>query len=642
MKDNLEPDILKHHEYPTIEGKFKSIYMLSSILINKMKLKMNDLYTNSNVKNPVVTSQIHKIILDLFIEDYYPLLSRNIKFDIHTMTVIMGGTAFNMNIPIKMNKNLYTQSDDIDIKIYTTDINTQVKNNSKLSNVLSIFKYVMVIICFYIKQIVAEIIEYSRNAFEPLEPYIKRTMKNMGNMGNMGNLYNKTIKLSSMSKNKTKVSEVMQSGRINYVKNKNLIKLKQRRFGILKSFKFKIQFKKENENEKTKDIIDITDMSYNDTYNLLMSKLVDPDIMITTKISYSIKHIKLIIPYEKSRPTITFSDTKIIYPSIYNPYFFSYYFMNIHKNVKNLQNSENITLEQLLKQNINISSIIDTKSCNNNCRYISIKYLQIDIIYMLRFAELIEHEDILKGIIVVPVGSIYKYYKYLIKFIRTYIIKKFFNGTLANNKNFIDSCRKLIRYVENNLNRETKSENEALPINILCKNIISNFHQSFFINQKLFPEYESLREMVNDYNTTVKYINRSCSLFKKLDDDQDDSGKTLDSISIQFGDNKFKDEMSKNKENSIEGGGKKYKNKIILHDNYSYEDIELDDKHYKDSSKNINKNIIKNISKGKDNDKKSLKNKLKSSEDKIIINKIYKMLKNEIQFLGKLSQSIKK
>ena len=628
MKDNLEPDIVKHHEFPHLEGKFKITYILPSILINKMHIKMNELYNNSNVKNPVVTSQIHKIILDLFIEDYYPLLSRNIKFDIHTMAVIMGGTAFNMNIPNKMNKNLYTPSDDVDIKIYTTEINTQFKNNGKLSHVLSIFKNVMVIICFYIKQIVAEIIEYSRNAFEPLEPYIKRTMKNMRS------IYNKTIKLSSMNKKKTKnntknnkkVSHVEQNGGVNYVKNKNLIKLKQRRFGILKSFKFKIQFKKENENEKTKDIIDITDLSYNDTYNLLMSKLVDPDIMITTKISYSIKHIKLIIPYEKSRPTITFSDTKIIYPSIHNPYFFSYYLMNSQKNNKNLHNLENITLEQLLKQNINISSIIDTKSCNNNCRYISIKYLQIDIIYMLRFAELIEHEDILKGIIIVPVGSIYKYYKYLIKFIRTYIIKKFFNGTLANNKSFIDSSRKLIRYVENNLNRETKSENEELPINILCKNIISNFHQAFFINQTMFPEYESLRELVNDYNNTVKFINRSCSLFKKLDDDQDDSGKTLDSISIQFGDNKFKDEMSKSDDN-MEGGGKK--TKIILHDNYSYEDIELDDKHYKD------------IDKSKGNDKKTKIQKIKSLENKIIIDKIHKMLKNEIQFLGKLSQSIK-
>jgi hypothetical protein len=101
-----------------------------------------------------------------------------------------------------------------------------------------------------------------------------------------------------------------------------------------------------------------------------------------------------------------------------------------------------------------------------------LKYLQIDIIYMLRFAELLENEDIINGVIIVPVGSIFKYYKYMIKFIRTYVIKKFFNGTMANNKIFIDAYRKLIRYVENNLNKETNSINQSLPVNIICKNIL--------------------------------------------------------------------------------------------------------------------------------------------------------------------------
>ena len=613
-----DQDVLKPHEYPKIEGKLKSTFILPSILINKMKLKMNDIYTNSNVKNPVVSSQIHKIILDLFIEEYYPLLSRNIKNDINTMAVIMGGSAFNMHIPIKMNKNLYIPTDDIDIKIYTNNINNITNNNFKLGNVLSVFKYVIVIICLYIKQIVTEIIEYSRNAFEPLEPYIKHTMKN---------IYNKTIKFSS-SKFKSNIKAKSNQTGGEYIKKTNLIKLKQRRFGILKSFKLKVQFKKENANEKTKDIIDITDLSYNDTYNLLMSKITDPDVLITTKISYSIKHIKLIVPYnDKSRPSITFSDTKIIYPNIHNPYFFSYYFMTNNNNNKYI--NENITLEQLLKQNINISNIIDTKSCKNNCRYISIKYLQIDIIYMLRFAELLENEDILNGVIVVPVGSIYKYYKYMIKFIRTYIIKKFFNGTLINNKNFIDSSRKLIRYIENNLNKETKTENEALPINIICKNIISNFHQEFFIKQTMFPEYEVLRDLVNDYNNTVKFINKSCALFKKLDEKHNQSGKpieTIDSISILYADNKINENINNMDDGNMAGGGKidrknNKKTKIILHDNYSFEDFELD------------------------NNKENTKTKTHKSiimENKIIIDKLHKMLKNEIQFLSKLSQTIKK
>ena len=415
MKIDLDKDVLKPHIYPKLEGKLKSTFNLPQILINKMHIKMNELYSNSNIKNPVVSSQIHKIILDSFIEDYYPLLSRNIRTDNHSNAIIMGGTAFNMNIPSKMNKNLYTPSDDVDIKIYTTDINSLMTNKLKISNVISIFKYIMVIICLYMKQIVTEIIEYSRNAFEPNEPYIKRsTLKNVLNMRN------KTIKLSSTN-NKSKSKSVSLQNGGNYIEKKHnnkLIKLKQKRFGVFKSFKIKIQFKKENEHEKIKDIKDITDLSYDDTYKLIMSKIDDPDTMITTKISYSIKHINLAIPYnEKTRPTITFSDTKIIYPSIHNPYFFTYYLMNYNKyNRHNLPNinildNDNITLEKLLKQNINISNIIDTKSCKNNCSYISIKYLQIDIIYMLRFAELLVNEDIVKGIIIVPVGSIFKYYK---------------------------------------------------------------------------------------------------------------------------------------------------------------------------------------------------------------------------------------
>ena len=47
------------------------------------------------------------------------------------MPVVMGGYAFNLNIPKKMNKMLYTYTDDIDIKIYTTEINNIVKQTCK-------------------------------------------------------------------------------------------------------------------------------------------------------------------------------------------------------------------------------------------------------------------------------------------------------------------------------------------------------------------------------------------------------------------------------------------------------------------------------------------------------------------------------
>ena len=136
----------------------------------------------------------------------------------------------------------------------------------------------------------------------------------------------------------------------------------------------------------------------------------------------------------------------------------------------------------------------------------------------------------------------------------------------------------------------------------------------------MFPEYEPLIDLVNDYNNTIKYINISCLLFKKLDDEDENSGKTLDSISIQYGNNNMNWDDG---DVGVGGGGKNKKHsrnmktKLVLHDNYSFEDSELDNNF-------------------------SDKHKTTKLENKIIIDKIHKMLKNEIQFLGKLSQSIKK
>ena len=383
---------------------------------------------------------------------------------------------------------------------------------------------------------------------------------------------------------------------------------------MFKSYKIKIIITKKGQE---KEMFDITDLSYIDTYKLIMKKIVDPDVLIKTKISYSIKYINLIIPYSnKSIPSISFSDTKIIYPNIHNPGFYTYYFINNRK-----QLDENITLDNIIKKNINITDIINTKFCKNNCHYISVKCLQVDIIYMLKFAELIEIEDLQNGIVLVPVESLFKYYKYIIKFIRLHIIKKFFNGTLANNKIFIDTSRKLIRYVENNLHKSTSQLGETLPINILFKKIISDFHQAFFIKKTMFPEYDALIELVNDYNTTVYFINRGCVLFKTLDDEDKHSGESIESISIQNAVKQVKDDISRG--NIIaEGGSISKKSEIILHDNYSFEDIELD------NNKDINLNTVKT--------KSSL------SKTNFIIEKIQKMLKNEIQFLGKLSNSIRK
>ena len=77
---------IHYHIYPTIEGKMKNNFGFQPNLINKIKYKMYELYSKSNVRQPVLSSQIHSIILNLFIEEYYPLQSRNIKTEVTSNT----------------------------------------------------------------------------------------------------------------------------------------------------------------------------------------------------------------------------------------------------------------------------------------------------------------------------------------------------------------------------------------------------------------------------------------------------------------------------------------------------------------------------------------------------------------------------
>lgn len=212
----------------------------------------------------------------------------------------------------------------------------------------------------------------------------------------------------------------------------------------------------------------------------------------------------------------------------------------------------------------------------------------------------------------------------MIKFIRLHLIKKFFNNTLHNNKQFIETSKKLIKHVETSLNKVTVPHIEKAPLNIIYKKLISDFHQSFFIKKTMFPEYEALDELVTDYENTIKYINKSCNLFKQLDDNQDKNninGDTLESISIQYANKQINEQI--NEQDTLKGGRinkRKSSKSIILHESYSFEDVELD-----------NNKLLSNTKQYKHNEE----------QNKFIIDKIHKMLKNEIKCLNSLSQSLK-
>ena len=244
-----EKEEINQHKYPKIEGKLKTNFGIQQNTINQLHNELYTLYTNSSIRKPVISSQIHNIILNLFTNDYYPFISRNIKSDNHTTAIIMGGIAFNMNVPNKM-KFLHTETDDVDMKIYTTEINDLERNTSKLAHVMSIFKYIIIIFCMFMKQIMTEIIEYTRNIFEEFGPYKKHTMKKLNS---------KTIDFNTKTKKSShkKSSQEQEGG---FKQNKK-IKVKQRRFGVLKNYKVIIEFKNNNQTERVKEAIDITDLS---------------------------------------------------------------------------------------------------------------------------------------------------------------------------------------------------------------------------------------------------------------------------------------------------------------------------------------------------------------------------------------------
>ena len=131
---------------------------------------------------------------------------------------------------------------------------------------------------------------------------------------------------------------------------------------------------------------------------------------------------------------------------------------------------------------------------------------------MLHYAEFI---NINNSNIDVPISSLFKYLKYLKKYLFLHIIIKFYNKTLTKEYNLTTS--KLLTFINNKLIKKiTIKEYENSPKNIEYKKIINEFHQNFFINQKMFPEFKVLNEVVNDYNYIKEYINKSRFLFKDL------------------------------------------------------------------------------------------------------------------------------
>jgi len=197
------------------------------------------------------------------------------------------------------------------------------------------------------------------------------------------------------------------------------------------------------------------------------------------------------------------------------------------------------TLEQLVKINIPIDNIINVNNCGNNCNYKSIDSLIIDTVLMLSFANYLEYENLESDNpsdykILISITYLFKYWKYLIKFLRLIIVKKILSNTLT--LQFESQYKKIETYINTHLIGKTNSKlAETDIVNISFKRIINNFHQDFFINRSLLQkEYSELNEIADEFEKLAYYVNCSRALFKELDDSNNNKGKTIDSITIQL------------------------------------------------------------------------------------------------------------
>ena len=414
---------------------------------------------------------------------------------------------------------------------------------------------------------------------------------------------------------------------------------KQKLFGTLNSIRIYIQIKKNIgiNREEINEKIDITKLSYDATYNLIIDKINDIDLLITSKIKYWIKYSNKLGKKPKFLNTFTFSDTKIYYPNLVeNTTFYTNYLLNYKFNKQKIDNKtsiENLTLEYLYNKNINISDIIKYKHCgikNNNCNYIGVNSLKIDLILMLQYAEFINYEkyenDNNNNIkIIVPISSLFKYIKYLIKYLRLYIIIKFYNKTL--NKNYTNATIKFIQYIKKIITT-TSIEPEHEPMNLQYKKTINKLHQDFFINQTMFPEFNVLKEVVTEYNYIKNYINKSRFLFKEEFEKYKKYNKNnvcesvnllniLDIIFTVKKDNKYIKNIKV--DTIVKGGSINDKcNKTILYSN----------------DNDINKdydNIYKSIKSNKSN---------KSNKDTLLFKYITNLLKEEINNIEQINKSL--
>ena len=550
-----------------LTGKLKELFGIPNKLIPKLTYNLYELQRRIITRDGKIniSDELHRIVLKLFYSDYFPIISRNIKIDENNTTIIMGGISYNMNIPVKM-KHLLLDTDDIDIKIFTTGISYLKQDKYAISKVLSVLKFTILIICMYLKQIF--------------------------NIINNFHSKKKTIK------NKTSPTPTETN---NFLSNYELIlqiKLKKQdatMYGVIET-------------------IDITKLTYQQLYNKIMDNVNDYNMLITNKIVYKTPN------YSKLR-TITFSDSNVVFAGLGTPAFFSQY-------LDSTPQALNKPLEKLINIKIPVSKIMDIKTCANNCRFMSIKSLIMDTVIMMSYADLLAYEHLADGgKVLVPVGFIYKYYKYLVKYIRLITIGKFYSNTL--DKEFYNSAKSLWQYALTDIHKNSDLLRYGLeehdPIIITYKTYLNEFHQNFFHNKSfLSTNFPILMEIADEYQHLVFFVNKSRNLFRALNESSKTKTTTIENIAIQYAEqelSRYSDSASKS---SYHSKAKDSRDSRDSRDSIAGGAIPIDVKNSK------SKSIILTLDGDGDGDKSN------------IINKITKLIKDEVNIYASIPQHLSK
>ena len=189
----IHESYLKH----IINGRNEKSFGINKNFMTDFKKEIINMYSSTNNKKLLYPEHIHDLLLKFFTNVYYPDISKNLHIDNNNAAVIMGGIAFNKNIPVKLNKFLTMETTDIDLKIYTTDITPFNKNQThKYQKTLSLFKFVSLITPIFLKQILTYIMNIEDTIFE--------SHSNSTNNSTIKRTTKLTIKELSKSSSKTK------------------------------------------------------------------------------------------------------------------------------------------------------------------------------------------------------------------------------------------------------------------------------------------------------------------------------------------------------------------------------------------------------------------------------------------------------